>query len=218
MNESNKTFELRKHIEFTLLRPDCNVEDIQTLCAKALESGYAGVCVPPYHVKAAAKILQERGGVRLTTVIGFPMGYQFVSAKSEEIKRACDDGADELDVTLNISAVKSGLWKDVMRDIDDTSRAVRLRGKTGKLIIEYGLLSESEVERVCAIAAESGFDYIKTGTGFHNAPVTSQMIAHLRRILQPATKIKAAGGIRTPEEAMAMLRAGANRIGTSSAM
>ncbi|MFN4081524.1 MAG: deoxyribose-phosphate aldolase [Saprospiraceae bacterium] len=218
MSEPSQTFELRKHIEFTLLRPDCKVEDIQVLCAKALESGYAGVCVPPYHVKAAAKILQERGGVRLTTVIGFPMGYQFISAKSEEIKRACNDGADELDVTLNVSAVKSGLWKEVMRDIDDTARAIRLRGKTGKLIIEYGLLSEPEVDRVCAMAAESGFDYIKTGTGFHHAPATPQMIAHLRRILPSAAKIKAAGGIRTPEEAMSMLRAGADRIGTSSAM
>lgn len=218
MSESDKTSQIRKYIEYTLLRPDCSAEDIRALCETALRRGYAGVCVPPYHVKATAKLLQNQEKVRMVTVVGFPMGYQSVAAKSEEIKRACNDGADDLDVTLNLSAVKSACWKDVLRDIDDTARAIRLRGKTSKLIIEYGLLSESEVEQVCAIAAEAGFDYIKTGTGFHNAPATPEMIAHLRRILPPSVKIKAAGGIRTAEDIAAMIETGADRIGTSQAI
>jgi len=144
------------------------------------------------------------------------MGYSTTGAKVEEIKRACNDGADELDVVVNVAAIKNNDWNTVRNDIESTTMISHLRGKKMKLIIEMGLLEEDEILKVCEIATKSGADFIKTSTGFNNTITTPEDISFLKSILPPSVKVKASGGIRTKSDALAMLQAGADRIGTSS--
>lgn len=210
--------ELAGFIEHTLLKPDCSVQDVRRICNEALSCGFAGVCIPPFFVRDAQRVLGEESKVRLATVVGFPMGYTAIASKSEEIKRAVDEGADEIDAVLNIAAVKSENWNHVHNDIDSIARATHLRGRTSKLIIECGLLTEDEIRRVCAIAQEIGIHYVKTGTGFHGHPATVEMVRFLRACVGQDMKIKAAGGIRTRELAEALIEAGAERLGTSAGL
>ena len=154
--------------------------------------------------------------VKICSVIGFPMGYSTTGAKVEEIKRACNDGVDELDVVVNIAAIKNNDWNTVRNDIESTTMISHLRGKKMKLIIEMGLLEEEEIIKVCEFATQSGVDFVKTSTGFNDTITTPEDIKHLRSILPNNIKIKASGGIRNKEDALLMVLAGADRIGTSS--
>ena len=181
-----------------------------------MEYGFAGVCLPPFFVREARRILGEESPIRLVTVVGFPMGYTAIAAKSEEIKRAMDEGADEIDAVINIAALKSQNWNHVQHDVEGVARAVRLRGGTSKLILECGLLTEQEIRRAAEIAREAGINYLKTGTGFHGHPATVEMIRLLKAISGNQLKLKAAGGIRTAKDAQALLDAGADRLGTSA--
>lgn len=144
------------------------------------------------------------------------MGYSTTGAKVEEIKRACNDGVSELDVVVNIAAIKNNDWNTVRNDIDSTTMISHLRGKKMKLIIEMGLLEEEEILKVCDLAIKAEVDFVKTSTGFNNTITTPVDIKHLRSLLPATIKIKASGGIRTKAEALAMVKAGADRIGTSS--
>lgn len=207
---------LAEFIEHTLLKPDCTLQDIQQLCQEAMQHEFAGVCVPPYYVREARRTLGEESSIRVVTVVGFPMGYTAIAAKSEEIKRAIDEGANEIDAVLNIAAVKSQHWNHVQHDVEGVARAVHMRGCTSKLILECGLLTEEEIRRSAGIALEAGIHYLKTGTGFHGYPATVDMIRLLKSIAGDRMKIKAAGGIRTQEAAEALLEAGADRLGTSA--
>ena len=202
-------------IDHTYLRADCSTADVKVLCSEAIQHGFKSVCIPPYYIFQAKKIL---GGsqVKICSVIGFPMGYSTTGAKVEEIKRACNDGADELDVVVNIAAIKNNDWNTVRNDIESTTMISHLRGKKMKLIIEMGLLEEAEIIKVCEFAVRSGVDFVKTSTGFNDTLTTPEDIKYLRSILPPEIKIKASGGIRTKEDASLMLQAGADRIGTSS--
>jgi deoxyribose-phosphate aldolase len=201
-------------IEHTLLRPDCTQRGVEKICAEAQQFNFAGVCIPPYFVREARQFLGEET-LKVVTVIGFPMGYSNTAAKVEEIKRALDEGADELDVVVNICAIKNANWNFVHNDIDAMTRAVHLKGKTIKIIIESALLSEGEIVRVCQMCGEIGVNFVKTSTGYHGG-ATIDAIRIMRANLPPAVKIKASGGIRTAEDAEKMVAAGANRIGTSS--
>ena len=202
-------------IDHTYLRADCSTADIKVLCSEAIRHGFKSVCIPPYYIFQAKKILEE-SQVKICSVIGFPMGYSTTGAKVEEIKRACNDGIDELDVVVNIAAIKNNDWNTVRNDIDSTTMISHLRGKKMKLIIEMGLLEEEEIVKVCDLATKAEVDFVKTSTGFNNTITTPADIKHLRSLLPVTIKIKASGGIRTKAEALAMVKAGADRIGTSS--
>lgn len=206
---------LEKFIDHTILKPDCTIDDVRKLCEEAVAYGFYAVCVPPYFVKNAKQFL-EKSSVKLSTVVGFPMGYSTTSAKVEEIKKAVDEGVDELDVVINICAVKSGNWNYVQNDIDSMTTAVHIKGKQIKVILETGLMTEAEIRRLCQICQEVGPNFVKTSTGFNGGGATVPAVRLLRECLDSKIKIKASGGIRTREDAIAMVEAGADRIGTSS--
>lgn len=210
--------DLSQFIEHTLLKPDSSLQDIRKVCEEAVANGFAGVCIPPFFVRDAKRLLGDENPVRIATVVGFPMGYTAIAAKSEEIKRAVDEGADEIDAVLNIAAVKSQNWNHVQHDIEGIARATRLRGRISKLILECGLLTEAEIRRVSELAREAGINYLKTSTGFHGHPATADMVRLLKSLCGTDMKVKASGGIRTKADAEAMLAAGADRLGTSSGL
>lgn len=203
-----------KKIEQTILRPDTTLDDVRRLCDEALEHQFYGICIPPYYAQEGRRILNEQ--LKLVTVVGFPMGYSMIPSKVEEIKRALDDGADEIDAVINISAVKSGNWNHVKSEMDSMSRAVSLRGKVIKLIIETSLLTKDEILQILPIAEANNIDFIKTSTGFNGNGATEEIVTFLRKNLNPKIKIKASGGIKTFEQMQKMIEAGADRVGTSS--
>jgi deoxyribose-phosphate aldolase len=207
--------ELSKAIEQTVLKPDTSIADVRRVCEETLKYGFAGVCVPPLFVRDARRMLGENKA-RVVTVVGFPMGYSAIAAKSEEIKRAIDEGADEIDAVINLAAVKSGNWNHVSNDIEGVALATNMRGRTLKLILECGLLSPAELPKIIECAAASRITWLKTGTGFHGHPATPDMVRALRSAAPNSFKIKASGGIRTADAARALLAAGADRIGTSA--
>ena len=202
-------------IDHTYLRADCSTADVKVLCSEAIKHGFQSVCIPPYYIFQAKKMLGD-SRVKICSVIGFPMGYSTTGAKVEEIKRACNDGVDELDVVVNIVAIKNNDWNTVRNDIESTTMISHLRGKKMKLIIEMGLLEEEEIVKVCDLATRSGVDFVKTATDFNDTLTTPEDIKYLRSLLPHDIKIKASGGIRTKEDALLMVTAGADRIGTSS--
>jgi deoxyribose-phosphate aldolase len=209
--------ELAKYIEHTLLSPTATSAQIQQLCEEAIEHKFAGVCVPPFYLRQAANIL-ESTPVRIVTVVGFPMGYSAIAAKIEEIKRAVDEGVQELDIVANICAVKDNRWGHVQNDLDSAIRAAHLHGKTAKIIIEAGLLTTAEISKITSMVVELGANYVKTSTGFHNAPATLAHIQTIKAAANGQIKIKASGGIKTQEQAIQFINAGASRIGTSASL
>jgi deoxyribose-phosphate aldolase len=207
---------LANYIDHTILKPDTNTEDIRQLCEEAIAHQFAAVCVPPYFVKNAYQLLED-SPVKVATVIGFPMGYSATFAKVEEIKRAIDEGAHELDVVINLCAVKSRNWNYVQNDIASMTTATHLKARKIKVILETGLLTEEEIRRMAAICREVEPDFVKTSTGFSGGGATLQVVEMLQEELNGTPiKIKASGGIRSAEDARAMIEAGAERLGSSS--
>lgn len=206
---------LAGYIESTNLRADATLNDILDLCSEAVENEFYGVCVSPYFVQAAKKAL-KKSQVKLITVVGFPLGYSTTSAKVEETKKAIISGADEMDMVINISALKSGDLATVQNDIQAVVTACHLQNKVCKVIIETGLLSEEEIQHACRMSMDADADFVKTSTGFAATGATVEAVSLLRKSLPPKIKIKAAGGIKTAEFAHQLVEAGANRIGTSS--
>ncbi|MBK6623312.1 MAG: deoxyribose-phosphate aldolase [Saprospirales bacterium] len=156
--------QLAEKIDHTILKPDCTLKDIQSVCEEAISHRFYSVCVPPFYVKDAFQFL-EKTNVKVTTVVGFPMGYATTPAKVEEIKRAIDDGAEEVDAVVNICAVKSGNWNYVRNDVDSMTRIAHMRGKTIKVILETGMMTQEELDRLCKVCIESEVDFVKTSTG-----------------------------------------------------
>ena len=197
--------------DHTLLRVDCTSEEIRTLCDQAIRYDCASVCIPPCHVAGAKRYVGDR--LKLCTVIGFPNGYCTSAVKAFEAADAVRNGADEIDMVINLSMVKDGCWVDVAQDI----RAVReaTRGKLLKVIIECCLLTEEEKLHLCKIVSDSGAEYIKTSTGFSTGGATREDVALLRANCAPHVKVKAAGGISSLEDAEDFLSLGAERLGTS---
>lgn len=209
--------EIANYIEQTILKPDTSLAEVRRVCEEAQKHKFAGICIPPLYVRDARRLMDELNPkTRVITVVGFPMGYSAIAAKSEEIKRATEDGADEIDAVINIAAIKSGNWNHVGNDIEALALATNMRGKTLKLILECGLLHDEDIRRLCELAANSRVAWLKTGTGFHGHPATPEMVRTLRAYAPAHIKIKAAGGIRTLADAQAMIEAGADRIGTSA--
>lgn len=207
--------DIARTIDHTLLKPETTSENVNVLCKEAVERAFAAVCIPPYFVSEAAS-LPEESPVKVATVIGFPMGYSAVSAKVEEIKKAINDGADELDVVINLCALKSLNWNFLKNEIESLTTACHMKGKIIKLIIETGILTEDEIRRVCEISVAAEVDYIKTSTGINGPGASVEVVALLRQILPKNIKIKASGGIRDKAFALRLLEAGASRIGTSA--
>ncbi len=210
--------ELSKFIEHTILRPDTSLADVRKICEEAVQHQFSGVCIPPLYVRDAKRALGEQSQVRVVTVVGYPMGYSAIAAKSEEIKRAIDEGVDDIDAVINLAALRSQNWNHVEHDIDSIARAAHMRGKTLKLILECGYLNETEIRRLCEFAESVRIGWLKTGTGMHGHPATPEMLRTLRAIASPKIKLKASGGIRTAQDAQALIDAGADRIGTSASL
>ncbi len=207
---------LARSLESTLLKPETTLEQIQQLCEEAIELNLGGVCVPPYFVKEARRQLGNKGPL-VVSVVGFPLGYSGTSGKAEEIKKLVNDGVDEVDVVINITAVKDANWTFLENDLSSLAQISHLKNTPIKLIIEMGLMNPDEVRQICTIAEQSKIDFIKTSTGMLAPGPSKEDIAFLRSILDPSTRIKASAGIRTAEKAIALIDAGADRIGTSSA-
>lgn len=186
------------------------------LCEEAIERGFCSVCVPPYFVSRAAQALQD-SEVKLTTVVGYPYGYSATFVKVAEARRYIEEGADELDAVINISAVKSGDWPYVKNEIEQMATTVRLKGKVFKLILEISILTPEELDRLIAICNDVHPNFVKTSSGTQGG-ATVEQVRYLRANLRQEIKIKASGGIRTTAEARALVEAGADRIGTSSGL
>ncbi len=204
--------EILSHIDYTNLKQDAKWEDIAQLCEEALTHHTASVCIPSCYVRRAK---QAYPALNVCTVIGFPLGYQPASVKQFEACEAAADGADEIDMVINVSALKSGDDDTVLNEIAAVRKACG--GQVLKVIIETCLLTEDEKIRACRLVTEGGADYIKTSTGFAKAGADLADIALFRQHIGSGVKIKAAGGIRTREQMEAFLAAGCDRIGCSAA-
>jgi len=202
-------------IDHTLLRPDASYADIKRLCKEALQFGFHSVCVSPYYVGVVKNFLKG-SNVRITTVIGFPFGMATTEGKVYEAMNAALAGVDELDIVINISALKSGNWDTVRKDISDVIAATK--GLVHKVIIETCYLTTAEKRKVVEIALQIGAEFIKTSTGFGPKGAQTRDIRLIKSIVGDKAGIKAAGGIRTLKQVLAMLEAGASRIGTSASV
>lgn len=205
--------DLSAYVDHTLLKVNCSKEDIEQLCNEAIQHRFTAVCIPPYFVPLAFRILRETP-VKIATVVGFPMGYASISAKVEEIKHVLNEKADEVDAVINISAVKNGEWNVVNNELDSMTTAVHMRGKLIKVILETSLLTDEEIIKLCEICNEKEVDFVKTSTGI-NGKATIKAVKLMTQHLN-GPKIKASGGIRTKEDAEKYIALGVKRIGTSS--
>ena len=202
-------------IDHTLLKPDATQDQIAQLCYEARKHGFAAVCVNPAHVKLCAQLLKG-SPVHVCTVVGFPLGATPPEVKSYEAQQTLDDGATEVDMVINIGALKSKDYALVERDIASVARTCHAGGAILKVIIEAALLTDEEKVIACQLAKSASADYVKTSTGFGPGGATLDDVALMRRSVGPELGVKAAGGIGSYEEAKAMVAAGATRIGASA--
>ncbi|WP_242856590.1 deoxyribose-phosphate aldolase [Butyrivibrio sp. AE2032] len=201
------------YVDLTNLKTTAKEEDIRELIERAVSLKTASVCIQPCFVKDAVRFSQGR--VAVCTVIGFPNGYQTTGTKIYEAKEACDNGASEIDMVININFVKSGRYDEVFDEIRLIAEAVHEKGALLKVIIETCDLTEDEKIRLCRIVSEAKADFIKTSTGFGSAGAKVEDIVLMRDNVSPDVRIKAAGGIRTVDSAREMIGSGASRIGAS---
>jgi deoxyribose-phosphate aldolase len=202
-------------IDHTLLRPDATRQDVETLCREAAEFGFATVCVNPVWVARAAESLWSTA-VKVCAVVGFPLGATTADVKHYETRRVLFDGAREVDMVINIGALKSGDLRTVERDIEAVTGPCRDSGATSKVIIEAAYLADDEKVTACTIAKAAGADFVKTSTGFGPSGATAADVALMRRVVGPEMGVKAAGGVRDLETLKSLVAAGASRIGASA--
>ena len=198
-------------VDHTLLKQTATWEQIETLCRKGMEHATASVCIPPCYVKRAKEYTGEN--LAICTVIGFPNGNMTTAAKVFETEDAVRNGADEIDMVINIGMVKEGLYEQVLEEIRQIKAACA--GKCLKVIIETCLLTEDEKKEMCRVVTQSDADYIKTSTGFSTGGATREDVALLRKYSGPRVKVKAAGGIASLQDAEDFIALGADRLGTS---
>lgn len=207
---------LATHIEHTNLSPTLTIGDIDKLVEDAKRFSLLGICVPPFWVKRAKREIGT-AKIILVTVAGFPLGYNMTETKLDEMQRAVDNGADEIDVVWNLTSFRTNLpWTKI--EIAKCSKLAHDHDKLLKVIIETAYLSDDEIKRACKLCADAGADFVKTSTGFAPSGAKAEHIALMRENLPPAVGIKASGGIKTFDDAKRMIDAGATRIGTSSAL
>jgi deoxyribose-phosphate aldolase len=208
---------IASYIDHTVLKPTTLVADVEKLCTEAIQYHFAAVCVPPLFVKKAVELLAGTP-VKVATVIGFPFGYSAIEAKVAETVLALVDGADELDLVINISALKNNDWQFLAGEINAILPIIRRAGKVIKIIIESGVLTDEEIIKCCDLYGAAGVDFMKTSTGYaeKGAPVAAVQL--LRKHLAEKIQIKASGGIKTYTFAKQLIDAGATRIGCSSSI
>ena len=204
---------LASYIDHTLLKADATEAQITRLCEEAREHRFASVCVNPRWVALCAQLLAG-SGVRVCTVIGFPLGASSSAIKAAETRQAVADGADELDMVISVGDLKAGNYEFVRTDIRGVVKAAE--GRTVKVSIEACLLTDEEKSLACKLAMAAGADFVKTSTGFSTGGATVADVKLMRAAVGPNFGVKAAGGIRTRQDALAMIEAGANRIGASA--
>ena len=200
-------------IDHTLLKPEATPAQIEKLCAEAAEYHFASVCVNPVYIPLADRLLKGTG-VKVCCVVGFPLGAIAPEQKAAEAASCAAMGAEELDMVIHVGAAKAGDWALVQRDIEGVVKAAA--GHTVKVIIETCLLTDEEKVKACEAAKAAGAHFVKTSTGFSTGGATTHDIALMRKTVGPEMGVKASGGIRDYETAMAMIEAGANRIGASA--
>lgn len=202
-------------IDHTLLKPEATAEQIRNLCKETRQFKFASVCVNPWYVSLAAKLMRG-SGIKICTVAGFPLGATSTLSKVFEAKQGIRDGALEIDMVMNVGALKSGDDRAVQADIRAVADACHRARAICKVILENVLLTDEEKVRVCKLAQKAGADYVKTSTGFGAGGATAADVALMRATVGPNLGVKASGGIRSYEDMMKMVTAGATRIGTSS--
>ena len=207
--------DIRRMIDHTLLRPDATRAEIQKVCREAVEYQFASVCVNSYWVPMVAGALAGTP-VKVCTVIGFPLGAALTEAKVAETEAALHLGAQEIDMVLNVGALCSGDYEAVRFDIESVVQAAHRENALVKVILETALLTDEQKTRACLLAKDAKADFVKTSTGFGPSGATEHDVALMRRAVGPAMGVKASGGIRTAEDALKMIAAGATRIGASS--
>lgn len=206
--------DLARYIEHTNLSPTLVIGDIDRLVAEAKQHHFLGICVPPFWVKRAQREIGT-AKILLVTVAGFPLGYNMTETKLDEIRRAIDNGADEVDVVWNVTSFKTGIpWTKI--ELAKCSKLTHDHQKLLKVIIETAYLSDAEIVQACKMCADAGVDIVKTSTGFAPAGAKVEHIKLMRSVLPPEVGIKASGGIKTKDQAIQMIEAGADRLGTSS--
>lgn len=206
--------EILEHVDHTLLKPYATWEDIERLCEEAVKYHMASVCVPPCYIRRIKQAYKEK--INVCTVVGFPLGYCVKEAKLAETRQAIADGAGEIDMVINLCDVKNGDFHKVKEEICALKK--ECGNRVLKVIIETCYLNKEEKIKLCEIVTEAGADYIKTSTGFGTAGASLEDIYLFKEHIGAAVKIKAAGGIRTKEDMVDYLKAGCDRIGTSSAI
>ncbi|SFR10490.1 deoxyribose-phosphate aldolase [Desulfoscipio geothermicus DSM 3669] len=208
---------MAKMIDHTLLKPTATREDIIKLCSEAREYSFAAVCINPFYVQLAAKNLKD-SGVLVCTVIGFPLGSASMASKAFEAAEAVKNGAREVDMVINIGALKEGREGVVLEDIRAVVEAVRSQEADAvtKVIIETGYLTREEKIMACRLAGQAGAHYVKTSTGFGPGGATVEDVMLMRETVGPSMGVKASGGIKNVQQALAMIEAGATRIGASA--
>lgn len=208
---------INQYIDHTILKPATTLLEVEKICEEAKLYQFAAVCVPPLYVKKAKEILNN-SPVKVATVIGFPFGYNAIEAKVAEIVLAIVDGADELDMVINISAIKNNDWNFIASEINAIIPIVKSKHKIIKVIIESGILTDDEIIKCCDIYGAAGVDYVKTSTGYAEKGATVYAVKLIRAHLANTIKIKASGGIKTYQFAKELIDAGAERIGCSSSV
>lgn len=207
---------LAKYIDHTILKPETTKQEVITVCDEAKEYGFFSVCVNPYYVSLVRDQLAG-SDVKVCSVIGFPLGASVTSVKAAETRQSIADGANEIDMVLNIAAMKNGEFEYVLNDIKGVVAA--LEGKAIlKVILENCLLTEAEIVKACELSVEAGAHFVKTSTGFSKGGAVASDIALMRKTVGPNIGVKASGAVRDRETALAMVEAGATRIGASASV
>lgn len=202
-----------KMIDHTVLKADTPLETVKRICDEAMEYGFASVCINPCHVAYCADYLKD-SDVNVCTVIGFPLGANTSAVKAFETKDAIANGADEIDMVMNIGALKDKNYDLVRDDVKAVVEAAN--GTLVKVILETCLLTEDEIKKACELCVEAKADYVKTSTGFSTRGATIEDVRIMKEAIHGKAKVKAAGGVRTPEDMVKIVAAGADRIGTSA--
>ena len=208
---------ISSYIDHTLLKPVATLPEIENLCKEAIQYEFAAVCLPPLYVKKAKEILAD-STIKVATVIGFPFGYSAIEAKVAEIVLAIVDGSDELDMVINISALKNNDWNFIANEINTIMPFIKSKNRIIKVIIESGILTDNEIIKCCDIYGAAGVDYVKTSTGHAEKGATVHAVKLIRAHLADSVKIKASGGIKTFQFAKELIEAGATRLGCSNSV
>lgn len=209
--------QLNSLIDHTVLKPTTRISDVEKCCTEAIQYGFAAVCIPPPFVKMAKKLLQD-SSVKVGTVIGFPFGYSAIEAKIAESVLAMVDGADELDVVINLIALKNQDWAYLANEFNHLMPVIKKENKTLKIIIESGILTDEEIIKCCELYGVGEIDFLKTSTGYAEKGATIHAVELFKANLPGHIGIKASGGIRDYDFAHSLVQAGATRLGCSASV